>query len=48
MAGFDNVLLIEDNPGDARLVTEYLGERFGDACRVCVVAQLADGLRVLR
>ena len=48
MAGFDNVLLIEDNPGDARLVTEYLGERFGDACRVCVVAQLAEGLRVLR
>ena len=48
MTGFDNVLLIEDNPADARLVTEYLRERFGDACRVRVVAHLAAGIRVLR
>ena len=48
MTGFDNVLLIDDNPADARLVTEYLCERFGDACRVRVVAHLAAGIRVLR
>ena len=48
MAGFNNVLLIEDNPADARLVTEYLRERFGDVCRVRQVPTLADGINAMR
>jgi len=42
------VLLIEDNPGDARLVTEYLRERFGDECAVLGARTLAAGLEALR
>lgn len=42
-----SVLLIEDNPGDARLVRERLGERFGDACRVHAADTLDRGLRWL-
>ena len=48
MNSFSSVLLIEDNPGDARLVTEYLGERFGDECEVHGARTLADGLEALR
>jgi diguanylate cyclase (GGDEF)-like protein len=36
------VLLVEDNPGDARLVVELLSEATGDAFRVVHVEQLAD------
>jgi diguanylate cyclase len=36
------VLLVEDNPGDARLVVELLAEATGDAFRVVHVEQLAD------
>ena len=36
------VLLVEDNPGDARLVVELLSEATGDAFRVMHVEQLAD------
>ena len=48
MGSFNSVLLIEDNPGDARLVTEYLSERFGADCRVHGANTLAAGLDVLR
>ena len=48
MSAFNSVLLIEDNPGDARLVTEYLSERFGDECQVHDARTLAAGLEVLR
>ena len=48
MSAFNSVLLIEDNPGDARLVTEYLSERFGDECQVRGARTLAAGLEVLR
>ena len=36
------VLLVEDNPGDARLVVELLSEATGDSFRVTHVEQLAD------
>ena len=36
------VLLVEDNPGDARLVVELLNEAMGDSFRVTHVEQLAD------
>lgn len=48
MNSLSSVLLIEDNPGDARLVTEYLSERFGDECEVHGARTLADGLAALR
>ena len=48
MGSFSSVLLIEDNPGDARLVTECLAERYGDKCRVLGASTLAAGLGVLR
>ena len=38
------VLLIEDNPGDARLVREHLSERFGDSCQLHEASSLARGL----
>jgi len=41
------VLLIEDNPGDARLVREHLAERLGAACQLHEVPSLASGLRWL-
>jgi diguanylate cyclase (GGDEF)-like protein len=37
-----SVLLVEDNPGDARLVVELLSEAMGDSFRVTHVEQLAD------
>ena len=42
-----SVLLIEDNPCDARLVRDRLGERFGDRCRVHAADTLYRGLRWL-
>lgn len=48
MNPFNNVLLIEDNPGDARLVAACLDERFGAACELRQARTLADGLRDLR
>jgi PAS domain S-box-containing protein len=45
---YTNVLMIEDNPGDARLVRGYLDEGFGQACAVRQAATLADGLDALR
>lgn len=42
-----SVLLIEDNPGDARLVREQLSERFGDSCRLHETPTLDAGLRWL-
>lgn len=48
MSVFKSVLMIEDNPGDARLVRGYLDERFGQACAVRQAGTLADGLVALR
>lgn len=48
MGMFNTVLLIEDNPGDARLVVEYLKERYGENCQVIQVNTLASGLQALR
>lgn len=45
--GLASVLLIEDNPGDARLVREHLSDRFGDACRLHQADSLDSGLRWL-
>jgi len=42
-----SVLLIEDNPGDARLVREHLGERLGAACQLHEAPSLTSGLRWL-
>ncbi len=39
-----SVLLIEDNPGDTRLVREHLHERFGAACRLHATETLHEGL----
>ena len=36
------VLLVEDNPGDARLVVELLSEAMGDSFKITHVEQLAD------
>lgn len=44
----NHVLLIEDNPGDARLVAEYLRERFGDDCALIEANTLATGLQCLQ
>jgi diguanylate cyclase len=41
------VLLVEDNPGDARLVVELLSEAAGDSFRVTHVEQLADARQQL-
>ena len=48
MTAFNSVLLIEDNPGDARLVTHYLDERFGADCSVQCAPTLALGIRALQ
>ncbi|MBI2909367.1 MAG: PAS domain S-box protein [Chloroflexi bacterium] len=42
------ILLIEDNPGDARLVQTQLAEALGPAVALDVVARLRDGLDRLR
>ncbi len=41
------VLLVEDNPGDARLVVELLSEATGDVFSVTHVEQLADARQVV-
>jgi diguanylate cyclase (GGDEF)-like protein/PAS domain S-box-containing protein len=41
------ILLVEDNPGDARLVQELLREVAGDGIRVEHKTRLADGLQCL-
>ena len=41
------VLLVEDNPGDARLVVELLSEATGDIFHVTHVEQLADARQVV-
>jgi diguanylate cyclase (GGDEF)-like protein len=41
------VLLVEDNPGDARLVVELLSETVGDSFHVTHVEQLADARQQL-
>ncbi len=48
LSALKHVLVIEDNPGDARLVRGYLDERFGPACAVRQAATLAAGLDALR
>ncbi len=44
MTGFNNVLLIEDNLDDARLVGTYLDDHFGKGCTVHLAATLAATL----
>ena len=39
------VLLIEDNPGDARLIKEYLGEIQGKAFAMDWADRLSEGLK---
>ena len=42
------LLLIEDNPGDARLISEYLAETWGtEHCRLLQARSLAEGIRLL-
>ncbi|MCF8034122.1 MAG: response regulator [Desulfarculaceae bacterium] len=41
------ILLVEDNPGDARLVQEYLTESDDLRCEVQTADSLADGLSAL-
>ena len=48
MSALNRVLLIEDNPGDARLVLEYLRERFGDDCALQEAGSLQAGLKHLQ
>ncbi len=47
MNAFHKVLVIEDNPGDAHLVSGYLHDQFGKSCAVQQASTLADGLDVL-
>jgi len=42
-----HLLLVEDNPGDARLVQEYLSESDALQCELSVAGTLAEGLAVL-
>ncbi len=48
MVNLGSVLLIEDNPADRRLVTEYLSETLGQGCELRHAATLAAGLEALR
>ena len=45
---YNKILLIEDNPGDARLVELLLGEADLDNCQINNKTTLADGLAALR
>lgn len=46
-SGAINVLLVEDNPGDARLIQEMLGEQIPIAFTLEHVSRLSDGLERL-
>lgn len=48
MSAFNSVLLIEDNPGDVRLVQSYLAGSLGASCQVRSASTLAAGLTALR
>ena len=48
MHKFNSVLLIEDNLGDARLVSDHLNGRFGPGGKMLQAPTLAAGLDVLR
>ncbi|MDH4391771.1 MAG: response regulator, partial [Aquabacterium sp.] len=48
MSGLRSVLFIEDNPGDVRLVREYLHDSLGTTCELREAATLGDGLSDLR
>ncbi len=48
MVALNNVLLVEDNPGDARLVKEHLKERFGADCVVHQALTLGSALEMLQ
>jgi two-component system cell cycle sensor histidine kinase/response regulator CckA len=41
------ILLIEDNPGDARLIKEFLGEVTSSTFELDFVDNLSEGLRHL-
>ncbi|MDO9532529.1 MAG: response regulator, partial [Deltaproteobacteria bacterium] len=47
MAETTKVLLVEDNPGDARLIQEMLMEAGGDGFELEWVSQLSEGLERL-
>jgi two-component system cell cycle sensor histidine kinase/response regulator CckA len=42
-----NILLVEDNPGDARLLEEYLAEGLPDGFRITHCARLEEAIRSL-
>ncbi|MEO1624074.1 MAG: response regulator [Bacteroidota bacterium] len=44
---FNKILLIEDNPGDARLVELYLGESDLLSCRITNKVTLSEGMQAL-
>ena len=46
-AAIDKILLIEDNPGDVRLVREYLRERYGGASQIHTADRLSSGLAMM-
>ncbi len=46
-AAYNKILLIEDNPGDARLVELLLGESDLLNCRITNKTTLAEGIRIL-
>ncbi len=43
-----NVLLIEDNPGDAMLIEEYLSEMMDPSCNIEIKEKLSTGLHSLK
>ncbi len=47
MAGATKILLVEDNPGDARLIREMLAEAGGDSFELEWASHLSDGLECL-
>ncbi|MCR6699975.1 MAG: EAL domain-containing protein [Dokdonella sp.] len=43
-----SLLLVEDNPGDARMVREMLGESIADSLRIDVVTRLREAIDAVR